>query len=373
MFWRRKERETVVIEKDVDQRTLTEIFGEDNLYEGTLIQLMACKQAKYPNKTFYESDFTKELAQRGLFKNKPQIILPITPTNSLFTPISFAQYIGQKKAKQILTSYITATQNRQKIFPHLLIHGRPGMGKTSLANIVASSLSKNLTQHIASSITERGQLQNIINELNGNILFIDEVHALPRIMIEPIYQMMEQFEVNGNKIMPFTIIGATTEIGEIIKDRKPFYDRFKIIIELEDYTINDLKKIGEQYKNQVFPNDVIDTKIYGVIARNSRSIPRTVIRLLDATIYLDGKIDTVLSNFGIVKNGYTEKDVKLLKYLSQQTAVGLQGIAAFLDTSLKTYLYEIEPHLFKNEIVIRTPRGRAISPKGIQLLKQLER
>jgi len=373
MFFWKKKQEYAPIEKETDQRPLEEIFGEDNLYEGTLIQLMACKQAKYPNKTFTEQDFEKELAQRGLYKQKPQTSLPIQPTNSLFTPTSFVQYVGQKKAKQILSSYIAATQNRSKTFPHLLINGRPGMGKTALASIVANSLGKTLTQIIASSITERGELPSIINNLNGNILFIDEIHALPRNFLEPIYQMMEQFECNGNQIAPFTMIGATTEIGEIIKDRKPFYDRFKIIIELDDYTINDLTKIGMQYKNQVFPNDVLDTKTYGVIAKNSRSIPRTVIRLLEATIYLDGKIDKVLSNFGIVKNGYTEKDKKLLKYLSQQYAVGLQGIAAFMDTSLKTYLYEIEPYLFKNEIVIRTPRGRAISTKGRQLLRQLER
>jgi Holliday junction DNA helicase RuvB len=198
------------------------------------------------------------------------------------------------------------------------------------------------------------------------------VHSLPRNEVETIYTMMENFSFQGTPIPPFTLIGATTEMGEIIKNRKPFYDRFKLPLELEDYTKENLITIAKQYKKGMFENDEIEEKNYKLIAENSRNTPRIIIRLVESTVYYRNDIKEVLNNFGIIYNGYTEKDLKLLDYLSKNKIVGLQGISAFLDTSKENYLYEVEPYLIKTETIIRTPRGRGISDYGKTILKQLK-
>ena len=307
--------------------------------------------------------------------NTPQVLqspIETKPSTKVFRPINFNQYIGQEKAKAILKNYIQGTKNRNTIFPHLLIHSSAGMGKTTLARIVANELQVEMKEYITSSITADAYMfKYILKKANGNIIFLDEVHGIDRNSAEQIYSMIEDFTHNGEAIPPFTLIGATTELGEILETRRPFYDRFKIVIELEDYTLEDMIKIIKQYKENSFP-DYIDEKIYEVIAKNSQGIPRKAIRLLDATIYFGGDVQEVLKSFGIIKDGYSLKDLKVLEYLFQnQKGVGIQGISSYLNTSTQNYLYEIEPYLLKNNIIIRTPRGRKISDKGIQLIQEL--
>ena len=185
---------------------------------------------------------------------------------------------------------------------------------------------------------------------------------------------MEDFCYDGSPVQPFTLIGATTEIGEIIKDRKPFMDRFKIIIELEDYTILELAKLTQQFRKMSFPmDDNIPIEFYTTIAANCRLTPRTAIRLLEALIYLDNNIDVVLNNYDIIENGYTQKDLKILKYIAiNEKGIGLQGLVSYLETSDDNYLKFIEPYLLKNELVLRTARGRKITDKGKALVKKLE-
>lgn len=290
-----------------------------------------------------------------------------------YEPSNFKEYIGQKKIKNILSVYIQNVNKRGIPFPHTIISGKAGMGKTTLAKIIAKMLGKELVEVISSSLPkDKNVLQETVKKLNGKILFIDEIHSLPRKEVETIYTMMERFTFEGNPISPFTLIGATTELGEIIKSRKPFYDRFKLPLELEDYTKSNLITIARQYKEGLFENDKVGEEIYKLIAENSRNTPRIIIRLVESTIYYKNDILKVLNNFGIIYNGYTQKDLKLLEYLSENKIVGLQGISAFLDTSKENYLYEIEPYLIKTGTIIRTPRGRGISNYGRKILKQLK-
>lgn len=294
-----------------------------------------------------------------------------------FSPKNFDEYIGQKKVKGILIRYIENINKRNLPFPHTLIHSKPGMGKTTLARIISEMLGKEMEEIISSSLPKQNKNQNILQEkiknLNGKILFIDEIHSLPRDEVEKIYSMMESFSYNGVEIEPFTLIGATTELGEIIKSKKPFYDRFKLLLELSNYTIPELITISKQYRKEIFPDDEINPKHYTKIAENGRDTPRIVIRLTESTVYFDDDIDEMFKSFDIIYKGYTQKDLKLLEYLSKNKVVGLQGIAAFLDTSKENYLYEIEPYLIKNGIVVRTPRGRGISDYGLSLLRTLKR
>lgn len=293
-------------------------------------------------------------------------------TNVIFRPQNFIEYIGQERAKERLWNYIKGSKERNRVFPHTLLSGEPGTGKTTLAKILANELGVKFEECISSDLQDIELVRNKIDVVNGGVFFQDEIHSLPKEIAEKMYPIMEDFKCSGQFINPFTLIGATTEIGSIIDDRKPFYDRFEIILELEDYTIKELIQIGEQYRKRVFPNDNLDSDIYKIIALNCRCNPRSLIRLLKSTIYFGGNINKVLFNFGIIKNGFTEKDLKVLQYINNnERGVGLQGIAAYLGTQTKNYLYETEPYLLKNNLIVRTMKGRKITENGFKLLNEL--
>ncbi|KKL59602.1 hypothetical protein LCGC14_2213690 [marine sediment metagenome] len=290
----------------------------------------------------------------------------------IYRPKTFSEYIGQKNVKRILENYIRGINERELVFPHTIIHGPPGFGKTTLAKIIANELQVNWTENIASQMKEIDKVLAAINSLDGGLLFLDEIHSMSREEVERLYPIMEDFQFGGTALEPFTLVGATTELGEILKNRRPFYDRFKIILELEDYTLIDLIKMGSQYKSRMFPNDGLNSSNYRILAENCRGTPRTLIRLLEATIYFRGDIDEVLKCFGILYKGFTLKDLKVLKYLANEKIVGLQGLASYLGTSTENYLYEIEPYLVKNGLISRTPRGRRITEIGVKLAKELD-
>jgi Holliday junction DNA helicase RuvB len=290
-----------------------------------------------------------------------------------FRPQSFNEYVGQTKAKEILQHYIDAVKERGTIFPHLLIYGKAGMGKTTLARIMAKELNVPFVEFITSEIYIFSDIFQLLVKAENGIMFLDEIHALDRDNAEKMYSVMEDFMFNGQPVPPFTLVGATTELGEILKKRKPFYDRFKIVIELEDYTDQELVTIAKQYRSRVFSTDKeIDDTIYLSLAQNCRATPRHLIRLLEATIYFHLDIKTVFKNFNIITGGFTTKDLHILKYVVQnEKGVGLQGLASYLDTSVANYLYEIEPYLLKSGLILRTPRGRKITQRGIELIKVL--
>lgn len=304
----------------------------------------------------------------------PEEPLITSPPSLIFRPNTFDQYIGQTYAKDILRRYIYAMLKRNQILPHVLIHGKAGMGKTTLARIIAKELGVSIIELITSELYIFQEILPKIRATNGGILFLDEIHSLNRDNAEKFYSIMEDFTFNGQSVPPFTLIGATTELGEIIKNRKPFYDRFKIIIELEDYKQDELVTIAKQYSQTVFPIELVPEPIYASLAENSRNTPRHLIRLLEATIYFDMDLPKVLQSFRILKKGYTEKDLKILKYIVQNDkGVGLQGLASYLDTSTANYLHEIEPYLLMNNAILRTPRGRKITQAGMNLITELER
>jgi Holliday junction DNA helicase RuvB len=290
-----------------------------------------------------------------------------------FRPRNFDEYIGQTKTKSLLKKYIEATKARNKVFPHLLLNGKAGTGKTTLARILAKELNVNFVEIIGSEITDMEKVVELLAKVDGGILFIDEIHSVDRLIAEKMYTLIEDFTIDGQKIKDFTLIGATTEIGEIIKNRKPFYDRFKIIRELEDYTNEELAIIVKQYKENVFKNDLLTDDVYVTIADNARLTPRHSLRLLDSAIYFNGDIDAVLVSFNVIYKGFTTIDLKVLKYLNEnEKGIGLQGLISFLDTSQDNYEYAIEPYLLRSGLIARTPRGRKITLKGIGFIAILE-
>jgi Holliday junction DNA helicase RuvB len=300
--------------------------------------------------------------------------LPVStnPTN-LYRPVNFEEYIGQEKAKSQIKSYIAGIKSRNLIFPHTLIYGKAGCGKTTLARIIAKELGVTFGELITANVVDIEVIKWKLIQINKGILFMDEIHSLPRKFAERLYSIMEDFKDNGKDIEHFTLIGATTELGEMVANRKPFVDRFEIKIELMDYTTEELMTIIKQYKEKMFSKDNITPEVYNIIANNSRFTPRTSIRLLKDCIY-SGDIKTTLINNNIIKDGYTNKDLKVLKYLAQnEKGVGINSIATFLDTSIKNYQYEIESYLVKNELIVKATRGRKITNKGLEIIKELEK
>jgi len=287
-------------------------------------------------------------------------------------PTDFKDYIGQGKAKNILQNYLKSVKKRSMTFPHTLISGSAGTGKTTLAKIIANKLDKNLCEVIGSDFNF-DIVDFIQRDVGNGILFLDEIHSVDRNTAEKFYPIMEDFYYKGIIFDPFTLIGATTELGEIIKTRKPFYDRFKIIIELEQYLEKEIKEIGKKYIERVFPEDLLENKVYMILSRNARNTPRKMIQLVEATIHYDGDYKNVLDNFNIIYKGYTHNDLKVLKYISQnEKGVGLNGISSYLGTSEENFLSMLEPYLVQNNLIVRTPRGRKITSTGIKQIKYLE-
>lgn len=324
-------------------------------------------------------DYVKDKEEYPLHNEKEgeeiNIVCPsFSRGKSLFRPQNFNQYIGQARAKDRLRRYISGTRKRNRIFPHSLICSSAGMGKTTVVRLLAKELNKNFVECVASDLENFEDIEEKIVEVDGGVLFIDEIHAMERSLCENIYHIMEDFEHQGQKIKEFTLCGATTEIGELLKNRKPFRDRFKNRIELENYTSEDLIKIAKQYNDNMFPDDIIAHDMVKVLADNCRGNPREIITLSEATIYFDFDIKEVLRNFQIIFNGYTMNDLKILDYLSEnKKGVGLNSMISFLSTSKQNYECEMEPYLMQTKAIIKTPRGRTISTRGEEILNKLKK
>lgn len=306
---------------------------------------------------------------------EPELIVSdsIEDNPELFRPLEFDQYIGQDNAKTILKAFLKGTKKRNKTFPHLLIYGSAGCGKTTLAKIIAKQLGVKFQEILSTKIEDINELLEVFENADGGVIFLDEIHALSRGLVEPLYPIMEDFRFGGKKFKPFTLIGATTEVGEIIKTRRPFYDRFKIKQELEDYKTEHLKEIIKQYMEKTFKDEELQENTYIEISKNCRVTPRIGIALLEATVYLDGDFKMAQRGSGIIFDGYTNKDLEYLETIAQyEKGLGLNAISSSLRTSNANITHDIEPYLIKNKLILITKSGRIISEKGKIILDQLK-
>ena len=292
---------------------------------------------------------------------------------AVYSPITFESYIGQEKAKKIIQTYISKTQERKIVMPHILIGGSAGTGKTTLAEVIANTLQVDFIERIGSSLNEEEYLLEALDDVNGGILFIDEVHALKRDTVEKMYTIMERFKYNGQHVQPFTLIGATTEIGEIMENLMPFYDRFKIVLNLKDYTTESITTICDNYIQAQYNGESLEKEAYDTISNNCKRNPRLGIALSEETLMFEGDVKQVLDNNDIIKEGYTIIDYKLLNYLNTlDSPTGIESIACYLNMPKKTYMYTIEQALLRAGCMTRTPRGRVITDKGKTIRKELE-
>jgi Holliday junction DNA helicase RuvB len=288
----------------------------------------------------------------------------------IFRPNTWNEYLGQEKIKKELQARIKGCKEYGVSFHHLLIDGKAGTGKTTLAYLLAKNLGLNFVETVATTIQSQQNLIDLLVKTNGGILFIDEIHMIKSKIANFILPILEDFQVNGKKIKPFTLITATTEKGILLKKFKPFVDRFKIQHTLEEYTQDELVKIIKQYHAKMYSQKEIKDDVFINIAKNCRNTPRIAIRYLESYIFMGCELKELFETFNIVKDGLTINDIKLMKYLQEfPQGIGLQAISSYLGTSEENYLYQYESYLLQQGYITRLNKGRALTENGKEFLK----
>ncbi len=304
-------------------------------------------------------------------------------------PKKLGEYIGQDKVKDNLSIFMAAAKKRNEPIEHVLLHGCPGLGKTTLAHIIANEMGSNIKITSGPAIEKTGDLAAILTNLaNGDILFIDEIHRLNKVIEEILYPAMEDFALDivigkgpSARILrldlpKFTLIGATTRVSLI---SSPLRDRFGVNFRLDFYKDEDIQKIIERAA-QILDIE-IDEPASQQIASRSRKTPRIANRLLKrvrdfAQVKGNGKINLVLANDALAKLdidhlGLDEIDRKILLVIAEKFSggpVGLNTLAAAIGEEMDTIEDIYEPFLMQLGFLSRTPRGRTVTKLGYEHL-----
>ena len=304
-------------------------------------------------------------------------------------PKTLSEYIGQENAKNALSVYIKAAKLRKESLDHCLLFGPPGLGKTTLAGIIAKEMGVNIRVTSGPAIEKQGDLLAILTSLNeGDVLFIDEIHRLSRNIEEILYPAMEDFSVDviiGKgpsarsirlDVPHFTLVGATTRSGQLTA---PLRDRFGVLLRLEMYTPEELSEIVLRSANIL--NIPCDRDGALEIASRSRGTPRIANRLLRrvrdiAQVDFDGVINeevaqVALKRFSIDEYGLDDFDRKMLRTIAETYSggpVGLETLAAALGEESVTIEDVYEPYLIQIGFLSRTARGRCVTPAAYKHL-----
>ena len=307
-------------------------------------------------------------------------------------PQTLQQYIGQQKVIEELAIYIQAARSRSEALDHVLLYGPPGLGKTTLAMVIANELEVGIKTTSGPAIERPGDLVALLNDLEaGDVLFIDEIHRLPRVVEEMLYSAMEDFFVDivvGQgptahpvhfPLPPFTLIGATTRAGAL---SAPLRDRFGIVEHMEYYDEASLSEIVKRSAN-VFDSEIKDEAAFEIALR-SRGTPRIANRLLKrvrdfSQVYEEGMISKEITQqalkvLRVDAKGLDHIDRKLLTAmidLYDGGPVGLGAIAANISEDAETIEDMYEPYLLQIGFLKRTSRGRVVTPEGYAHLGRL--
>lgn len=304
-------------------------------------------------------------------------------------PLTLNDYIGQEKIKKNLSIYIKAARQRNESLDHLLFYGPPGLGKTTIAGIIANEMGVNIKVTSGPAIEKPGELAAILSGLSeGDVLFIDEIHRLNRQVEEILYPAMEDFEIDiivgkeGNTksirldLPKFTLIGATTRAGLL---SAPLRDRFGVVNHMEFYTDDELAKIIRRSASVL--NMEIDKDGAYELAKRSRGTPRLANRLLKrardfAQVKYDGNItkdviDETLESLDINKEGLDRNDRIILTTIIEKFnggPVGVETLAAAIGEDAATIEDVYEPYLIQNGFINRTQRGRVAGDTAYESL-----
>ncbi len=300
-------------------------------------------------------------------------------------PKQLNQYIGQARVKENLKTFMQAALLRKEPLDHVLLYGPPGLGKTTLANIIANTMQTSLKSTSGPVIEKQGDLAALLTSIEPNqVLFIDEIHRLNPTIEEVLYSAMEDFTLDimiGQgpsarsvklDLPHFTLIGATTRAGAL---SSPLRDRFGIPLQLQYYQPQELKTIILQ-SAAVLKLDMLDEAAL-VLGKRSRGTPRIANRLLRRSadfaqvdyhgIITEEVVNQTLSRLGIDEGGLDQLDRAILKYIMdvhQGGPVGIQALAAGISQEVRTLEDMSEPFLLQEGFLTRTPRGRAVTQKA---------
>ena len=305
-------------------------------------------------------------------------------------PSKLDEYVGQEEIKENIRVFIEAAKMRGEVLDHVLLYGPPGLGKTTLAHIIANELGVNLKTASGPSIEKSGDLAAILSTLEPNdVLFIDEIHRMPRFIEEILYPAMEDFEfdvVIGGEgssrsvkidLPPFTLVGATTRAGDI---SSPLRDRFGIVSKLNYYTDEELKKIIERTSRVL--DMPIEEDAAKELAKRSRKTPRIANRLFkrvrdfalvngDSIITKDITM-TSLEKLKVDQYGLDQIDIEYLTSLINKFnggPVGVETIATSIGEEVSTIEDVVEPFLLQEGFIKRTQRGRVATDKAYEHLR----
>ena len=304
-------------------------------------------------------------------------------------PERLDEYIGQTEVKENIRVFIEAAKLRNEPLDHVLLYGPPGLGKTTLANIIANELGTNLKTASGPAIEKSGDLAAILSTLEpGDVLFIDEIHRMPRFIEEILYPAMEDFTLdivvgtdsNTRSIKidlpPFTLVGATTRAGDLTS---PLRDRFGITCKLKYYDEDELRLIIERTSRVL--KMPISHEAAVSLAKRSRGTPRIANRLfkrvrdfavVDGLDEISDEVtDKALSRLKVDKVGLDEVDLEFLKAIIEKFnggPVGVETIATSIGEEVSTIEDVIEPYLLQNGFIKRTARGRVVTSKAYEHL-----
>lgn len=305
-------------------------------------------------------------------------------------PQTLSAYVGQEGLKENLKIFIEAAKSRNEALDHLLFYGPPGLGKTTIAHVIANEMQTGIKVTSGPSIERSGDLAAILSSLEpGDVLFIDEIHRMPKAVEEVLYPAMEDFTLDlivGKDsstrsiqidLPPFTLIGATTRAGDL---SSPLRDRFGIISKLEYYSQDELETIVSRTSRVL--NTVIDREGVSEIAKRSRGTPRIANRLFRrvrdfAQVLNDNVVDISITKLALDKLkvdhlGLDDVDLRYLRGIIERFdggPVGIEAIAASISEETMTLEDVYEPYLLQLGFINRTSRGRVVTTKAYEHLK----